>query len=129
MKTGVTSSVTGKGRHTTTSRELLFHPAGGMVIDTPGIRELQLWGEIGEVERSFEDVVSLMSQCRFKDCTHNTEPGCAVKRALEDGTLDPERYESYKKQYGEIQRLDKMKRQIEKNFNRAAKRNMSNIRK
>ena len=78
-----------EGRHTTTHRELIVLPGGGVVIDTPGIRELQLWG--GGVEEAFADVEELALRCRFSDCSHNTEPGCAVKAALVSGELSRER--------------------------------------
>jgi ribosome biogenesis GTPase len=86
-----------KGRHVTTSRELIVLPNGGMLIDNPGIRELQLWSsEIG-ISKTFEDIEELSRQCRFSDCTHNAEPGCAIKRNIELGKLSQERVDSYKK--------------------------------
>ena len=91
-----------RGRHTTARRELVILPGGGLIIDTPGLRELQLWeGETG-LEEVFEDIEELAAQCRFRDCKHISEPDCAVKRALEEGTLQLERYESYKKLQREI---------------------------
>ena len=86
-----------KGRHTTTHRELILLPEGRVIIDTPGVRELGMW-EISEgFEKSFEDVETLIVACRFSDCTHSSEPGCAVLAALESGELKRERWESYKK--------------------------------
>jgi ribosome biogenesis GTPase len=85
-----------EGRHTTTHRELILLPGGGIVIDTPGIRELQLW-EGGGVEEAFADIEELALACRFSDCSHNTEPGCAVKAALESGALSVERHASWLK--------------------------------
>ena len=82
-----------EGRHTTTHRELIVLPGGGVVIDTPGIRELQLWG--GGVEEAFADVEEVALRCRFSDCSHNTEPGCAMKAALLSGELSPERHASW----------------------------------
>ena len=84
-----------KGRHTTTHRQLLLLPDGGIVIDTPGMRELQL--DSANLSRAFEDVEDLAEQCRYRDCTHTEEPGCAVRRAIQDGELSEERLESYKK--------------------------------
>ncbi|CAN5728827.1 ribosome small subunit-dependent GTPase A [soil metagenome] len=84
-----------KGRHTTTHRELVSLPRGGHVIDTPGMRELQLWD--GSVEEAFADVEELAASCRFSDCRHDREPGCAVQAAVEAGTLAPSRLESYRK--------------------------------
>lgn len=85
-----------RGRHTTTHRELIVLPGGALLIDTPGLRELQLWeGESG-MSATFEDIEALAPDCRFGDCLHDTEPGCAVKRAAEEGTLDAGRLESYR---------------------------------
>lgn len=84
-----------KGRHTTTRRELLVLPRGGIVIDTPGMRELGV--EAVDLAKSFSDVDDLAEKCRFRDCTHTTEPECAVRQALEAGTLDARRLESYRK--------------------------------
>ena len=97
----------GQGRHTTTRRELVRLPGGGLVIDTPGMRELQLWVADEGLEETFEDVTSLFDQCRFSDCSHDSEPGCAVKAALGDGTLTPERWESYLKLQAELAHLER----------------------
>ncbi len=108
-----------RGRHTTTSRELLPLPGGGLLIDTPGMRELQIWSDDKGLETSFSDVETLVSQCRFTDCTHAGEPGCAVQAALADGTLKQDRFRSYAKLQREIQyqalRQDQSARLIEKN--------------
>jgi ribosome biogenesis GTPase len=84
-----------KGRHTTTRRELFVLPEGGIVIDTPGMRELG--AESVDLSKSFSDIDRLVAQCRFSDCTHTKEPGCAVRQALEEGTLDERRFQSYQK--------------------------------
>lgn len=84
-----------KGRHTTTRRELLVLPQGGIVIDTPGMRELGV--ESADLSKSFSDIDMLATQCRFRDCTHTSEPGCAVRKALENGELDGRRLENYQK--------------------------------
>jgi len=97
----------GKGRHTTTRRELVQLPGGGLVIDTPGMRELQLWIAEEGLEEAFEDVTELFGQCRFSDCAHDSEPGCAVKEALANGTLAPERWESYLKLQRELAHLER----------------------
>lgn len=86
-----------RGRHTTTSRHLLEVPDGGLVIDTPGIRELQLWDAGESLTATFDDVAALAARCRFRDCGHGAEPGCAVREALSSGALDPARYESHQK--------------------------------
>ena len=86
-----------KGRHTTTHRELLLLPGGGIVIDTPGMRELGLWDSEEGVKQTFRDIEELAGRCRFKDCSHGSEPGCAIRRAIEEGELPGERWESYLK--------------------------------
>ena len=86
-----------KGRHTTTHRELILLPSGGMVIDTPGMRELGMWDSAEGMETTFADIEELANRCRFSDCTHTSEPGCAVLSALEDGSLDSSRWNSYLK--------------------------------
>ena len=94
----------GKGRHTTTSRQLLVLPGGGIVIDTPGMREVQLWAEEESLGAAFPDIEELAAGCRFSDCRHQEEPGCAVLLALENGELAQDRYESYRKLCREIGR-------------------------
>lgn len=93
-----------KGKHTTTHRELIVLPDGGILVDTPGMREFQLWSkeENQGFSESFSDVEALISDCKFNDCRHETEPGCAVKEALEDGTLVQDRYNSYLKLQKEL---------------------------
>ena len=86
-----------KGRHTTTHRELLLLPQGGLVIDTPGMRELGMWDTEEGLERAFADIEERIKACRFPNCTHRSEPGCAVRAALERGTLTAERWQSYQK--------------------------------
>ena len=87
----------GHGRHTTRRRDLFTLPGGAMVIDTPGMRELGMWDTESGVEETFDDVEAVIGSCRFSDCTHRGEPGCAVRAALESGELDGERWESYLK--------------------------------
>lgn len=103
-----------KGRHITTSRELIILPNGGMLIDNPGIRELQLWSSELGISKTFEDIEELSIQCRFSDCTHNVEPGCAVKRAIELSQLSQERVDSYKKLLREQEYLNNRKNTYEK---------------
>ena len=93
-----------RGRHTTTHRELLLLPGGGVVLDTPGIRELQLWD--ADLEQTFGDVEEVARRCRFSDCSHGTEPGCAVREALADGSLAAERWQSYVKLQRELEALE-----------------------
>jgi ribosome biogenesis GTPase len=90
------------GRHTTTARELIAIPAGGVVIDTPGMREIQMWAGEDDLGEAFGDIADLASGCRFKDCHHKAEPGCAVKAAIDRGDLQSERLESYEKLEKEI---------------------------
>ena len=93
-----------EGRHTTSHRELIELPGGGMVIDTPGIRELQLWDGDG-IDEAFSEIDELAGECRFNDCTHGSEPACAVKAALASGALSRERYESWRKLQRELRSI------------------------
>ncbi|NQW03218.1 MAG: ribosome small subunit-dependent GTPase A [Acidobacteria bacterium] len=86
-----------RGRHASVHRQMITLPGGGLVIDTPGMRELQLWGVDKGMSTTFEDIDVLGAGCRFRDCRHQKEPGCAVKAAVEDDTLDAARYENYVK--------------------------------
>lgn len=87
----------GRGRHTTTHRELLVTRSGGIVIDTPGMRELHLWEASEGLSGGFEDIEALAAGCRFADCTHEREPDCAVRRAVKDGRLEAGRFANYRK--------------------------------
>lgn len=108
----------GRGRHTTTHRELVLLPGGGLVLDTPGMRELQLWESSEGLGEAFADVEELARRCRFTDCAHRTEPGCAIRGAIRSGSLDPERLASYEKLRRELHyleiRLDKRARAEER---------------
>ena len=97
----------GRGRHTTRHRELILLPGGGLVLDTPGLRELQLWDVGDGLEQTFEDVVELATRCRFSDCSHKSEPGCAIRAALSDGSLPRDRYASWQKLQRELERLER----------------------
>ncbi|HEY7875768.1 MAG TPA: ribosome small subunit-dependent GTPase A [Actinomycetota bacterium] len=99
----------GKGRHTTTHRELIPLPGGGALIDTPGMRELALWESDEGLDMAFEDIATLALECKFRDCAHESEPGCAVKTAVESGDLAPERLASYRKQLRELAALARKK--------------------
>jgi ribosome biogenesis GTPase / thiamine phosphate phosphatase len=92
----------GKGRHTTSTRQLVTLADGGLVIDTPGLRELGLWTDAAGTAAAFDDVEVLAAGCRFDDCRHRTEPGCAVLQALEDGRLPPERFAAWEKLQREL---------------------------
>jgi ribosome biogenesis GTPase len=95
MKTAGIREKDKRGRHTTTRRELFQLPNGALLVDSPGLREAALWAEEASVDDAFPDVASLAGKCRFRDCGHSSEPGCAVREALASGELDPRRYESY----------------------------------
>jgi ribosome biogenesis GTPase len=118
-----------RGRHTTTRRELIVLPGGALVIDTPGMREIQL-GETADVDGSFADVVAFGAACRFGDCLHETEPGCAVLAAVAEGVLDDGRLQSFRKlrreQAHQETRVDERARAEEKRkwkiIHKAAKR-------
>lgn len=95
----------GKGRHTTTSREMILLPGGGIVIDTPGLREIQMWGDEEGLKKTFEDIEEYAGRCRFRDCRHEREPGCAIHQAIEKGVLDAGRFRSYVKMQKELRHL------------------------
>lgn len=95
----------GRGRHTTTWRELVQLPSGAIVVDTPGMKQLGLWADESSLEESFDDISLLATTCKFSDCNHSIEPGCAVQSALADGTLQLERFESYFKLQRELKYL------------------------
>ena len=107
-----------RGRHTTTSRELFALPGGALLIDTPGLRELHLWGAAEGVEHTFSDIEELAAQCKYGDCGHTSEPGCAVQAAIAEGRLDADRLESQRKLQREqeflLRKVDVEARQNEK---------------
>ncbi|MHB9036934.1 MAG: ribosome small subunit-dependent GTPase A [Armatimonadota bacterium] len=96
-----------RGRHTTTHRQLFVLPNGGLVIDTPGMRELQLWNAENGLAETFVEIEELARGCRFTDCRHADEPGCKVVQALNDGTLDPARFANYVKMQNELKYLER----------------------
>jgi ribosome biogenesis GTPase / thiamine phosphate phosphatase len=98
----------GRGRHTTTSRELIPMPGGWLLMDTPGLRELQLWAREDGLDQTFEDVASFAALCRFRDCRHEGEPGCAVTEAVSGGDLDEKRLGSYRKLQRELAYLARL---------------------
>lgn len=102
QKTGEIRLDDGEGRHTTTHRQLIILPNGGLLIDTPGMRELQLWGSEDGLADAFEDIYSLAAQCHYTDCSHTREPRCAVRAALAQGILHQSRYESFTKLQREL---------------------------
>jgi ribosome small subunit-dependent GTPase A len=102
--TGAIRESDGRGRHTTTARELHLLPGGGLLVDTPGMRELSLYDDAEGVDTAYADVSGLAADCRFRDCQHRTEPGCAVAAAIDDGLLDPARYSAWRKLQAEAHR-------------------------
>jgi len=106
LATGAIREADAKGRHTTVRRELLPLPSGGVIIDTPGMRELGLWADEAALARTFDDIEALAADCRFRDCRHEREPGCAVRAAVDRGELDARRLENRHKLTREIERLD-----------------------
>ncbi len=120
--TSAVSDFGAKGRHTTTRRELLLIPGGGLVIDTPGVREMQVWADESDVGASFSDITALAGACRFRDCRHVAEPGCAIRGAIEAGALDPSRYANYLKMMREAKRLGALQKVKAKRLSKAATR-------
>ena len=116
--TGTVDDSHGKGRHTTTTRDLIILPGGGMIIDNPGIREIALWDDGGGLDNAFPEIDALAAACRFSDCAHDGEPGCAVLAALDRGEITHERMNSYRKMQRELeyqsQRRGKSADRIEK---------------
>jgi ribosome biogenesis GTPase len=94
-----------RGRHTTVRSELIVLPGGALLVDTPGLRELQLWSEAESLDVVFDDVAAWAAGCRFRDCRHAEEPGCAVRGAVDRGALPSERLEAYRKLQSELDRL------------------------
>jgi ribosome biogenesis GTPase len=120
-----------RGRHTTTHRELFLLPQGGLVLDTPGMRELQLLVSERGLRETFEEIEETAARCRFTDCRHEGEPGCAVREALDSGALDPERYQNYQKMQAEMRHtaalLDQRKTQEEKARDKRAGRALNQL--
>lgn len=120
------SSAVNKGQHTTTSRELILVPGGGLIMDNPGMRELQIWSEESAVETSFQDIEELAEQCRFRNCSHVDEPGCAVQEAIAQGRLTAKRLKNYRSLQREVKYLTRYRNQ---NAQRAEKERWRKISK
>lgn len=118
-----------KGRHTTVHRELFILPGGGIVIDTPGIRELQLWGTIDDLEATFADITTAIRQCHFPNCQHDTEVRCGIKQGLEDGTIDAKRYKIYCNFKQELEMLDARRGFIEERRTQQSKESAKRLRR
>ncbi len=123
MHTSQVSSANGKGRHTTTTAELLLLEGKGILIDTPGLREIQIWCHEDAIDEGFSDIVTLASQCRFEDCKHQAEPGCAVRKALRLGELSERHYHNYLNLKKEAIFIENKQRQKDRQHNRMAKKN------
>ena len=102
LRVGAVREDDDRGRHTTTSRQMIFLTGGGIVIDTPGMRELQLWETTDGMAQAFEDIATLALGCRFRDCSHSGEPGCEVEGAIRNGELERERLENHRKLEAEV---------------------------
>lgn len=102
LKVGEVREYDGKGRHTTTARQMFLLSEGGIVIDTPGLREIQAWGDESGIDRTFGDIEEIAARCRFSDCTHRNEPGCAIREAIKNGELDAGRLKNYIKLQREL---------------------------
>jgi ribosome biogenesis GTPase len=96
------SNSVGKGKHTTTTRDLIMMPQGGMVIDNPGIREIAFWDDDGGIKAAFPEIEHLAGKCRFSDCSHTHEPGCRVLQAVAEGEILQGRLENYRKMNREL---------------------------
>ena len=107
METAAVRDGDQRGRHTTAHRELLELPSGGLLIDNPGMRQLALWLDEDGLVRAFADVASAASACRFSDCSHSGEPGCAVRAAIDDGNLDADRLASFQRLQGEVEATER----------------------
>ena len=121
--TSEVNEVTGKGRHTTTSRELVPLDSGGMLIDNPGMREIQMWTDEATLRDSFADVDALTANCKFANCSHRNDTGCAIRAAVENGELEAARYENYLNLETEIATLQKRSKKRQMAVERWAKRN------
>jgi len=108
------NETTGKGRHSTTARELIVLPGGGILIDNPGIREIHMWTDETTLRERFADIEELASQCKFHDCKHGTDTGCAIRAAMGAGKLDKARFEGFQKLEEELEKLrvNRKKRQM-----------------
>ena len=120
--TDVVNEVTGKGRHTTTARELLILDRGGIIIDNPGIKEIQMWTDETTLRERFADIEALARQCKYHDCKHGSDAGCAIREAVEGGQLNPQRYEGFLRLDDEIQELRRRRKKRQMTVERRDKR-------
>lgn len=129
MKVSEISDEKSKGRHTTTHRELTVLDNGTILIDTPGLRSIRLWADEDSLDQSFADIDQLARDCRFVDCEHGTEPGCAVKAALDDGTIDQKRFNNYLKMRRELASLERRKSDLGRHLDKVRGKKFAQRRK
>lgn len=122
--TGEVNGVTGKGMHTTTARELILLPGGGMLIDNPGIREVQMWTDAKTLKESFSDFERIARECQFHNCKHGSDRGCAIRAAIDAGTLSMDRFANYLKLDEELEKLSKRRKKRQLTISRRARREM-----
>lgn len=125
LETGGVNEVTGKGRHTTVARELVILPGGGVLIDNPGMREIHMWTDAASLRAQFADLTELTNSCKFADCSHRKDAGCAVRAALENGTLSQDRYEHFLNLENEIAELERRNEKRRMTLERVSKRQKS----
>ena len=123
QKTRTVRKSDGRGRHTTIHRELILRPEGGIIIDTPGMRELSVWDSSQAIENSFSEIESLADRCRFRDCSHQAEPGCAVREAVDKGELQPKQLMHYHEMLEERSELDARRMELDAIVERRQNRN------
>ena len=112
QKVGTVREYDDRGKHITTHRELIILPEGGIVIDNPGLREIQMWAEETTLKDTFTDIDAFALNCKFGDCAHTNEPECAIRGAIEEGALDQKRFDSYLKLQKEIRSLVTRKQKV-----------------
>ncbi|MFT5467405.1 MAG: ribosome biogenesis GTPase [Verrucomicrobiales bacterium] len=120
--TGEVNEVSGKGRHTTTAREVVILPGGGILIDNPGIREVQMWTNEKILREQFMDIAELAMQCKFHDCKHGSDKGCAIRTAVENSKLDADRYNGFLRLDEEIEKLKTRRKRSQMTTERRSKR-------
>lgn len=122
QETGDVNNLTGKGRHTTTARELVLLDEGGLLVDNPGMREIQMWTDEDTLRESFQDIESISQECKFHDCKHQGDKGCAIQAAVNSGKLDEERYQSYLNLEDEVAELNYRRKKRKMTTERWSKR-------
>jgi ribosome biogenesis GTPase / thiamine phosphate phosphatase len=127
LPTGEVNEVSGKGRHTTTAREIVILSEGGLLIDNPGIREVQMWTDEKTLLEQFADISLISQACKYHDCKHGSDQGCAIRAAVEAGTLDKMRYQGYLRLDEEIQKLKARRKKRQMTFERRNKREIRKI--